>query len=62
MHVGDLVQHTVYRPPSPNRTGLILKSGTYGGQKVHTVRFFDGQSPNSNSFRERDLELISASR
>ena len=61
MKVGDLIHHTLNQPGFPKRLGVILKSGNYNEKRVHTVQFFDGRSPESNSFREDDLELISES-
>ena len=62
MKVGDLIQHTLNQPGFPRRMGIIIKSGSYNEKRVHTVQFVDGNSPESNSFREDDLELISESR
>ena len=62
MKPGDLIQHMLNQPGFPKRLGVILKSGNYNEKRVHTVQFFDGRSPESNSFREDDLELISESR
>ena len=66
MKVGDLVQYTLNQPGDPRRLGIIVKSGSYKrdhrDKRVHTVQFFDGLSPESNSFRESVLEVISESR
>ncbi len=59
--VGSLVEYVVNQPGFPKRHGIIYKSYRYDNGEIasHGVRFFDGKEPESNSFRERDLKVVS---
>ena len=66
MKVGDLVRKTVNRPGFPKRVGVVTKCRGWvdrsNGLSAVTVRFFDGKLPETNSYRQRDLEIINESR
>lgn len=61
MQVGSLVEYVVNRPGFPKRHGIIYKSYHHENGEIasHGVMFFDGKEPVSNSFRERDLKVMS---
>ena len=63
LRIGDLVSHTVNKPGFPKRVGIVTKCHirTLAPDTVFaaTVRFFDGKVPETNSYRPRDLRVIS---
>jgi len=60
LKIGDLVSHTVNRPGFPKRVGIVTKCHIRKDTVFSaTVRFFDGKMPETNSYRPRDLRVIS---